>query len=128
MDIIVKARGGKLTPDLHELAEHKMAKVEHIDPKASRAEVEIINGHAPHLGDGIKRVEVAVDIPRKTFRAHAEGPTTEAALDKVLDKLGRQIREYHNKKHRAVVHGGARVKANQVGTVAAIGEPDEDED
>ena len=42
-----------------------------MEPRATRIDLEFIAEHYPRL-DGLKRVEAALLIPRKTFRAHAE--------------------------------------------------------
>ena len=46
----------------------------------------MINEHHPTL-DGVKRVEAALRIPRKTFRAHAEAEDVPTAIDRVRAKL-----------------------------------------
>ena len=68
----------------------------------SRIDLEFIAEHYPRL-DGLKRVEAALFIPRKTFRAHAEADDVPTALDRVADKLERQLRDHHGKR-RASVH------------------------
>ena len=48
--------------------------------------------------DGLKRVEAALRIPRKTFRAEAEAEDVPTAIDRVKDKLERQLRDHHGRK------------------------------
>ena len=44
----------------------------------------------------------AADAARNsTFRAHAEAPDVPTALDRVRDKLERQVRDHHGKKRSA---------------------------
>ena len=52
-----------------------------------------------------KRVEAALRIPRKTFRAHAEADDVPTAIDRVRDKLERQLRDHHGKKKAAQTKG-----------------------
>jgi ribosomal subunit interface protein len=63
-------------------------------------DLELIGEHHPTI-DGTKRVEAALRIPRKTFRAHAEAPDVSTAIDRVRDKLERQVRDHHGKKRSA---------------------------
>ncbi|MEX0991049.1 MAG: ribosome-associated translation inhibitor RaiA [Actinomycetota bacterium] len=114
MDIVVKGRGVRLTRSLHAVTEEKLAKIPHWEPRATRAEVQFIAEHNPKL-DGVKRVEAAVDTPKKRFRAHGQGPGYEAALDQMVERLGRQMREHREKKRRAVIHGANRLKSAQAG-------------
>jgi len=59
--------------------------------------LEVINEHHPRV-DGLKRVEASLRIPRKTFRAHAEAEDVSTAMDRVRDKLERQLRDHHRKR------------------------------
>ncbi len=99
MELTVKARGIELTDQMRASAERKLSRLARIEPRAIRAEVEVIAEHNPRL-DGTKRVEVALRIPRRTFRAHAEGRDVEAALDGVADRLERQLRDHHGRWRR----------------------------
>ena len=40
------------------------------------------------------RAEAEIDLQGKAVRAHAEGPTVEAAIDEVTERLQRQLRSY----------------------------------
>ena len=57
-------------------------------------------------GDDLQRVQAALHIPRKTFRAHAEADDVPTALDRVAEKLERQLRDHHGKR-RASLHKSA---------------------
>jgi len=50
--------------------------------------------------DGTTRVEAAVYLPRKTFRAQAEAPDVPTALDRLVQRLERQIRDHHGKRKK----------------------------
>ena len=112
MDLHLIGRGTQITPRLRAAAEHKLARLERLEPKLTRLEIVVISERNPRLG-GVRRVEAAADIPRKTFRAHADAREVEAALDLVAERLERQIRD-HNKKRRArLLAGASRVKSAQ---------------
>ena len=54
--------------------------------------------------------EVNVEINGELFRATAEEDSIEAAIDKVKDELGRELRDAHNKHKDSMKKGGARAK------------------
>ncbi|MFN3309463.1 MAG: HPF/RaiA family ribosome-associated protein [Anaerolineales bacterium] len=62
-------------------------------------------------GDEFHRVEAAFDTPRRTFRAHADAPDVEAALDAVVEKLERQLRDHREKRRAKLIAGASRVKS-----------------
>ena len=104
MDITFTGRGVQVTDEIRSLAEQKLAPLGRIEPRATNLDVEVINEHHPKL-DGVKRVEAALRIPRKTFRAHAEAQDVPTAIDRVRDKLERQLRDHHGKKRTAQTKG-----------------------
>jgi ribosomal subunit interface protein len=102
MDMTFTGRGLQVTDTIRELAEQKLAPLERLEPRATTLDLELINEHHPRV-DGLKRVEVSLRIPRKTFRAHAEADDVPTAIDRVRDKLERQLRDHHGRKRP--VHG-----------------------
>ena len=104
MDLTFTGRGLPVTEDLREAAEHKLGRLGKLEPRAIAVDLEFINEHHPKL-DGLKRVEASLRIPRKTFFAHAEAPEVFAALDDVVGKLERQVRDHHGKR-RSRLHRG----------------------
>ena len=97
MDLSFTGRGMRVTEDIRLTAEQKLAPLERLEPRTTRIEVELINEHHPRP-DGLKRVEAALRIPRKTFRAEAEAEDVATAIDRVKEKLERQLRDHHGRK------------------------------
>jgi ribosomal subunit interface protein len=97
MQMTFTGRGVEVTDEIRAAAEHKLAHLEHLEPRVSTLKIELINEHHPRL-DGQKRVEAALKIPRKTFRAHAEAPDVPSAIDQVRQKLERQLRDHHGRR------------------------------
>ena len=83
------------------LAEQKLAPLGRIEPRATRPRCRGDQRAPPDRSDGLKRVEASLRIPRKTFRAHAEADDVPTAIDRVRDKLERQLRDHHGKKRTA---------------------------
>jgi ribosomal subunit interface protein len=110
MDLQLKARGGRIGERLRQVAEHKLARLERIEPQLVRLEIEVLAQKNPRQG-GVHRVEAVAGTPRKTFRAHADAREVEAALDVVVEKLERQIRDHHKKRRARLLAGAGRVKS-----------------
>jgi len=96
MDLRLKGRGVRITDNVRRTAEHKLAKLERLDPRVVRVEVEIIGDLNPRI-DGGHRVEVAFQSGRRTFRASGAGRDVESALDQVVERLERQLSKYRGK-------------------------------
>src|SRR5262245_59960041 len=80
IELSCTGRGLHVTQEMRTSAEHKLARLARMEPRATRIEVEVIVEKNPRLAH-LMRVEAALDIPRKTFRAHADGPDHDKALD-----------------------------------------------
>jgi ribosomal subunit interface protein len=124
MDLHLNGRGAPLTDRIREVADRKLGRLERMNPKLTRLEVEVITEKNPRRG-GVHRVEAVADAPRKTFRATAEASDVEGALDLLAEKLERQMRD-HNKKRRArLLAGAGRVKSAQAAPERAGGAGEE---
>ena len=106
MDLTFTGRGLPVSDDIREQAEHKLARLERLEPRAMRIDLELMAEHHPSR-EGLKMVKAALKVPRKTFRARAEADDVRTALDHVAEKLERQIRDHHGKRLRRW-HRGVR--------------------
>jgi ribosomal subunit interface protein len=120
MDVVVKGRGTRITDRIRGAAEHKLARLQRMEPRVTRIQVEVIAEPNPRQG-GAKRVEAALETARKTFRAHAEAPDVDSALDRLAAKLERQLRDHHGKRRSRLGPGAKGVRS---AGVAAEGEPE----
>ena len=118
MELYLHGRGTPITDHLRQAAEHKLGRLARMEPKLTRLEIEVISEKNPRQG-GARRVEAAIETPRKTFRAHAEAREVDAALDLVAEKLERQIRDHHEKRRARLRAGASRVKSAQTTPVKA---------
>ena len=107
MDLHLVGRGTRITDDVRALCERKLARLERIEPKLTRVDVEVIVEHNPRQG-GAHRVEVVAVTPRKTYRGHGEASDVEPALDVVVGRVERQIRDHHEKKRARLLAGARR--------------------
>ena len=112
MDLILNGRGTRITERLRQVTEHKLARLERLEPRLTRLEVEVVSEKNPRQG-GAHRVEAVAATPRKTYRARADAHDVESALDVVAERLERQIRDHHEKRRTRLIAGASRVKSAQ---------------
>jgi ribosomal subunit interface protein len=124
MNMTFTGRGLQVTDTIRGLAEQKLAPLARLEPRATTLDLELINEHHPRL-DGVKRVEASLRIPRKTFRAHAEAEDVPTAIDRVRDKLERQLRDHHGKKRP--IHGKGAVGYAPTANAAAEADAEPDD-
>jgi ribosomal subunit interface protein len=105
MELTFTGRGMEVTDQIRDAAERKLAPLGRLEPRATSVELELIGEHHPTF-DGVKRVEAALRVPRKTYRAEAEADDVLTAIDRVKDKLERQVRDHHRRKRSAKQRAG----------------------
>jgi ribosomal subunit interface protein len=126
MELVLKGRGARVAQRLRQVTEHKLARIERLEPALTRLEVVVTVEKNPRQG-GVHRVEAAAATPRKTYRAHADAPDVDAALDVVAERLERQILDHHNRRRTRRNAGAGRVKSAQAPAIEAEADEDEDE-
>lgn len=99
MNLILSGRGVDLDDSLRRYATDKLTRVQRFFDRIIKMEVELTEERNRH---GIEhRVEVIVQTPRESLRAHGEGPDHFAAIDKVSDRLETQLKRFKARlKHR----------------------------
>jgi ribosomal subunit interface protein len=110
MDLVLKGRGLRITDQIREMTHHKLDKLSRLEPRAMRVEVQIVSEDFP-THDGTKTVDAALQVPRHTFRAHAQGPRVEDALDLIAARLERQVRDRHGRLRARLIAGANRFKS-----------------
>ncbi len=99
MEVSLKGRGVRITDQLRRSAERKLSRLARMEPRAVRLELEVIAERNPRL-DGARRVEGALHLPRRTFRAEAEAKDVDGAFDVLAERLERQVRDHHERRRR----------------------------
>ena len=99
MDLTFTGRGFAVTDDVRDLAERKLSPLARLEPRATRIDLEFVVEHHPRP-EGTTRVQAALHVPRKTFRAEAEAEDAPTALDRVAERLERQIRDHHGRRRK----------------------------
>lgn len=112
MDLVVKARGERLDGTTRSRVERKMARLERFDGRLDRVELEVIRETRGRIGGG-HRVQASARAGRRTYRASATGDDVEAAVDRLVDRLERQISEDHKRRRSRLLTWAARVKSGR---------------
>lgn len=105
MDIVVKGRKVEISEKFRQHATDKLAKVERLDHRIFRLEVEVCAEQNPRLSSVKDRVEVTCLSKGPVIRAEAASTDPYVALDLALDKLESRLRRAADKRR---VHHGLR--------------------
>ena len=120
MEIIVRGRHITVPPRFRQHAAAKLAKLEKLDQKAVRIDVEVSKERNPRQSDRRERVELTIRSRGPAIRAEAAADDRYTALDLAFAKLESRLRRASDR--RKVRHGGAvtvRSPAPPAGMTAA---------
>jgi ribosomal subunit interface protein len=113
MDLVVKGRGGRISLQTKQRIERRLARLDRLEATIQRVEVELIQ-QANRRVDGGHRVEATCRASRKTFRASATGSDIDAVLDRVVERLERQLTDDHGRRRTRRVGGANRLKSGEM--------------
>jgi ribosomal subunit interface protein len=103
MDIIVKGRHTGVSDRFRDHVTTKLARIERLDNKLIRVDVEVSKERNPRLADQRERVELTIHTRGPAIRAEASADDRFVALDIALDKLEGRLRRLADR--RKVHHG-----------------------
>jgi ribosomal subunit interface protein len=125
VDIVVKGRHCEVPDRFRKHVAEKLAKVEKLDPKVIRIDVEVSKEHNPRLSGQSQRVEITCRSRGPAIRAEAAADEPYAALDMAWARLEARLRRAADR--RRVHHGGKSPTSVATATavlVAGGGAPD----
>lgn len=111
MEIIVKGRHTDVSDRFRRHVDTKIAKVEKLDPKVMRIDVEVSKEHNPRQSDRRERVELTIHSRGPVIRAEAAADDRFAALDLAIGKLESRLRRLCDRRKAHGGHGRARLAA-----------------
>ncbi|MCC3774917.1 ribosome hibernation-promoting factor, HPF/YfiA family [Streptomyces sp. UNOB3_S3] len=122
MDIVVKGRKTEVPERFRKHVAEKLNldKVQKLDGKLIRLDVEVSKEPNPRQADRSDRVEITVISRGPVIRAEAAAADPYAALDLATSKLEAQLRKQNDKRHSR--RGNGRVPASGVGAVSGAAE------
>ncbi|GAA4062871.1 ribosome hibernation-promoting factor, HPF/YfiA family [Nonomuraea soli] len=103
MDIIVKGRHTGVSDRFRDHVTTKLARIERLNNKLIRVDVEVSKERNPRIIDQRERVELTIHSRGPAIRAEASADDRFAALDLALDKLEGRLRRLADR--RKVHHG-----------------------
>ncbi|GAA3652871.1 ribosome-associated translation inhibitor RaiA [Nonomuraea antimicrobica] len=120
MDIIVKGRHTGVSDRFRDQVTTKLARIERLDNKLIRVDVEVSKERNPRLADQRERVELTIHSRGPAIRAEASADDRFAALDLALDKLEGRLRRLAD---RRKVHHGNHAPPSVAEITATLSEP-----
>jgi ribosomal subunit interface protein len=105
MDVVVKSRHCDVTEEFRAYVAEKITRLEKLDDRVIRVEVELSAERNKRQHDQASRVEITVRTKGPVVRAEAAAEDKPAAFDLALDKLMAQLRRAADRKR---VHHGQR--------------------
>jgi ribosomal subunit interface protein len=119
LDIVVKGRRTEVTDRFREHVKDKLGRLEKLDSKAYRVDVEICHESNPRLAGSCDRVELTLRSRGPVVRAEAAAQDPYGALDIAVAKLEERLRRAADRRrtrhqqhhgHASQVRGAARVE------------------
>jgi ribosomal subunit interface protein len=98
VDIIFKGRRTDVQERFRRHASAKLGKIERLDSRASRIDVEISTERNPRQSDRRERVELTIRSRGPVIRAEAAADDRYAALDRALAKLEARLRRLRDRR------------------------------
>jgi ribosomal subunit interface protein len=132
MDILFKSRHTTVPERFRRHAAAKLAKLERLDSKAVRVDVEVSKERNPRQADHSERVELTIRSRGPAVRAEAAADDRYAALDLAFAKLEGQLRRAAERRKArrdttvrspGVLAGVGAAAASRNGTAAAAASP-----
>ncbi len=117
MEIVVRSRHAELADRFREHAADKLAKLDRLDHKVLRIDVEICREHNPRQSAVSDRVELTCHSRGPVIRAEAAAGDPYAALDLASAKLQAQLRRAADRRR---VHHGSRTPVSVAAALAPL--------
>jgi ribosomal subunit interface protein len=130
VDVVVKGRHLEVSQRFRDHVQDKLAKVERLDPKVQRVDVEVSKETNPRLAERAYRVELTCRSRGPVIRAEASADEKYAALDVAYARLEGRLRKAADRRsdHRrlTVEEGGTAPAGDLLGSQAAAEEVEDD--
>lgn len=105
MDVVVKGRHCEVSDRFRRHVEEKLTRLEKLDHRVIRVDVEVSKERNPRMADRAVRVELTMRSRGPVMRAEAAAEDKMAALDMALDRLQARMRKAADRRR---VHHGSR--------------------
>lgn len=116
MDVVVKSRHCALPEQFRTYVDDKITKLEKLNGRVIRVDVEVSAEHNRRQLDHGSRVEITLHTKGPVIRAEAAAESKSAAFDLALEKLMAQLRKAADR--RRVHHGGHKPRSLREATAS----------
>lgn len=127
MDLVVKGKGGRVSPQTRDRVEQKVRRLVRHEPRVQRVEIQVVEEPSPRVAGG-HRVEASARTPRRTFHASARGPNLDLAIEQVISRLDRQLGDHEGRRRAKMIDGANRVKSGRIRSTPAPAPPMKEEE
>ena len=127
MQVTVKGKDTDVPDKLRALTERKLAKVQRFDDRILSMDVEFSEERNPRVADA-HRVEVTLTTKHRLVRARASAADPAAAVDRVIDRLKRQITKLKGRRVDRTRHAEGTKALPPIEQPGTDGEPTETPD
>ncbi len=124
MQLRVKGKNLEVSESIRRYAERKLRKLDRRLHASTQVELELAVERNPSIADS-QVAEATVHLKGRTLRAREAARDMRAAIDELVDKLVRQVRDLHDKRvegRKRPVSAGDEVPGGEA--VAEAGEPE----
>jgi ribosomal subunit interface protein len=112
MDVVVRGRGERVGEQDRAMLERKLSRLSRLNGRIDRIDVEVTLESRGRIGGG-HRVEASCRSGRRTYRASGTGPDVDAAVDRLVERLERQIGDDHRRRRPRPPGGSNGVQSAQ---------------
>ncbi len=118
MDVVVKGRHCEVSDRFRQHVEEKLARLEKLNHRVIRVDVEVSKERNPRMSDRAVRVELTMKSRGPVVRAEAAAEDKMAALDMALDRLQARMRKAADRRR---IHHGSRTPVSVAEATASNG-------
>jgi ribosomal subunit interface protein len=118
VDVVVKGRHCEVSDRFRQHVEEKLAKLEKLNHRVIRVDVEVSKERNPRMSDRAVRVELTMKSRGPVMRAEAAAEDKMAALDMAVDRLQARMRKAADRRR---IHHGTRTPVSVAEATASNG-------
>jgi ribosomal subunit interface protein len=118
VDVVVKGRHCEVSDRFRQHVEEKLARLEKLNHRVIRVDVEVSKERNPRMSDRAVRVELTMKSRGPVMRAEAAAEDKMAALDMAVDRLQSRMRKAADRRR---IHHGTRTPVSVAEATASNG-------
>lgn len=97
MEVQIRGNGIAVSDDLRDYADQRLAKLDRLVSRVVDAKLELRRRHH-RQGRDVITAQLTIQTRRNILRAEEDAPDAKVAIDRAVDKLGIQLRRFHERR------------------------------